>query len=87
MSLVELEGLNDALAEYIAPKAPPTEATFRIKTAWLLTRIFYEALWYWKAKQAGLAPFEVLYGKNHPKLLGAVSRPAVDLTRRLAEVQ
>lgn len=86
VNLVKLDGLDDALKKIIDPKAPPSEATLRIRTAWLLTRIFYEALWYWKVRTAGLSPYEVLYGRHRPKLLATISRPAVELTRRLAAV-
>lgn len=89
VSLVQVIGLDEAIVEaglgkILEKPKDYGEATLRIRTAWLLTRVSYEALWYWKAKKAGLNPTSVLYGPNHPKLLGKVSIPATDLTRRLA---
>jgi hypothetical protein len=88
-SLLNLEGLDDALhasgfGEIAAnPADHPVEA-LRIRTIWLITRLFYETRFYSRARKAGLDPVSALYGKNHPKFLGKVANYAVTITKLTA---
>jgi hypothetical protein len=48
----------------------------RIRTIWLLARLFYETKYYCLAKIAQLKPFNALYGDRHPKALTQISEVA-----------
>lgn len=60
------------------------EQAFRIRLVWVLSRLFYECALYVRAKEKGICPREALYGKTHPRLLGKVSKVALDASRRIA---
>lgn len=57
------------------------EASFRLRTVWLLARLFYEARFYTLAVRAKLKPFTALYSNGHPQALRKVSEPAHIYTR------
>jgi hypothetical protein len=85
-SLLNLNGLDDAIkasgmTELVANPSSHPEEAFRIRTIWLLTRIFYECQFYARARMAGLQPMSALYGKNHPKFLGKVSTYAITTSK------
>jgi hypothetical protein len=88
VSLLQLEGMDVALTASGIPDAKDSpEAAFRIRTIWLLTRLFYECLLYERAKRSGLKPYSALYGKNHPKFLGKVSYQAVTVSWKISPRQ
>lgn len=58
-----------------------TDASLRLRTVWLLARIFYETRFYTLAKRAQLSPHKALYGDGHPKALGKVSEAAMFYTK------
>lgn len=62
------------------PQTHP-EVALRIRAVWLLTRLFYEAHFFSRAKKFNLEPNSALYGNNHPKYLGKVSGYALKYTR------
>jgi hypothetical protein len=57
------------------------EASLRVRTIWLLARLFYETRYYPLAKMAELRPFDALYGDRHPKVLNNISVAAQDFTQ------
>lgn len=59
---------------------------FRIRLAWLLSRLTYEAAYFPIAKQRRLNPQKALFGKNHPKLLSAIVRAALETTRGILSI-
>lgn len=59
------------------------ESTLRLKTMWLITRLYYECRYYPMAKLAGLDPADALYGKNHPKALGKITPLALKASRKV----
>jgi hypothetical protein len=60
-------------------------AAFRIRLVWIVGRLVYEAAAYNRAKRARLCPARVLYGKLHPKWLGAVTKLILQATRKIAK--
>lgn len=60
------------------------EQAFRIRLVWVMSRLLYECALYTRAKERGISPHEALYGETHPKLLGKVSKIALDASRRIA---
>lgn len=52
------------------------EASFRLRTVWLLARLFYETRFYTLAVRAKLKPYDALYAAGHPQALQKVSEPA-----------
>lgn len=84
--LPQMEGLEEALASRPAAKVlvEPNlfpEAALRIRTMWILTRIFYESRYYPLAKASGVTPARALYGPRHPKALGAISNFALTFSQ------
>ena len=83
---LNLIGLDNAMIEsgltnlIYDPQTHP-ELALRIRTIWLLTRLFYEALFYWRAKKFNLDPVSALYGNNHPKFLGEVANCALKFSQ------
>jgi len=74
--LPQMEGLEEALSAKatkvtIDPVKFP-EAALRIRSMWILTRVYYESRYYPLAKLAGLQPDRALYGPNHPACLGKI---------------
>jgi hypothetical protein len=61
------------------------DASLRLRTVWLLSRLFYETRFYTLAKMAQLRPFKALYGDGHPRALRNVSEPAMEFTRLIFE--
>ena len=59
------------------------EKSLRVRSIWLLTRLFYETQFYPLAKLAGISPFHALYGPNHPKVLGEIAAHATKSTNLL----
>lgn len=55
----------------------------RIRTIWLLGRLYYEALLYPLAIKQRLQPYVVLYGEHQPKLLSQVSGVCSEYTRQV----
>lgn len=53
-----------------------SDASLRLRSVWLLARLFYETRFYTLAKMAKLNPFKSLYSDGHPKALEAVSAAA-----------
>ncbi|MER8505057.1 MULTISPECIES: hypothetical protein [unclassified Mesorhizobium] len=58
-------------------------ASFRIRMAWVLARLVYEAAAYGRAKALRLKPSEALYRRPPSKWLRLVSKIALDATLRL----
>jgi hypothetical protein len=84
-AVLNLAGLDDAIqasgmTELVANSAAHPEEILRIRTIWLLTRLFYETRLYPLAKKARVDPMSALYGKNHPKLLGKISTYALTIS-------
>ncbi|WP_315751459.1 MULTISPECIES: hypothetical protein [unclassified Bradyrhizobium] len=52
------------------------EASLRLRTVWLLARLFYESRIYMLAKMAKLNPYRALYGTESPKALHTISSAA-----------
>ena len=52
------------------------EGSLRLRTVWLLARLFYETRNYTLAKMAKLNPYKALYGEGSPKALLTVSEAA-----------
>ncbi len=52
------------------------EASLRLRTVWLLARLFYEARFYSLARMAQLTPYKALYLEGHPKALRTIQEPA-----------
>ncbi len=65
----------------------PADASLRLRTVWLLSRLFYESRFYTLAKRAQLRPFKALYGDGHPAALKTISEPAMNFTRLIFERQ
>jgi len=57
------------------------DASLRLRTVWLLARLFYETRFYTLAKRAQLSPSNALYGDGHPKALEKVSEAAMFYTK------
>jgi hypothetical protein len=57
-----------------------TEASLRVRTIWLLARLFYETRFYSLAKMAQIKPLKALYGINRPKTLGTIAEAAQHCT-------
>lgn len=57
------------------------EGSLRLRTVWLLARLFYERRMYTLAKMAKLNPYKALYGEGSPKALSMVSSAASIYTR------
>jgi hypothetical protein len=49
------------------------EASLRLRSVWLLARLFYETRFYTLAKMAKLTPFDALYGDSQPKAFEAIA--------------
>jgi hypothetical protein len=52
------------------------EGSLRLRTVWLLARLFYETRNYTLAKMAKLNPYKALYGEGSPKALGTALHAA-----------
>jgi hypothetical protein len=63
----------------------PPEASLRLRTVWLLARLFYETRFYTLAKRAQLTPYKALYADSHPKALKTVSEAAMLYTQLIFE--
>jgi hypothetical protein len=59
------------------------EASLRLRSLWLVTRVFYETRYYPLAKLAQVSPFSALYGNNHPKVLNTISGHAMTYTNKI----
>jgi hypothetical protein len=59
------------------------EGSLRLRTVWLLARLFYETRNYTLAKMAKLNPYKALYGEGSPKALDTVSSAASHYTQRI----
>jgi hypothetical protein len=59
------------------------ETSLRLRSVWLLTRLFYETRFYPLAKMAQVSPFRALYGPNHPNVLGRITAHAIESTNLL----
>jgi hypothetical protein len=57
------------------------EASLRLRTVWLLGRLFYETRFYSLAKAARMDPYTALYGTGCPKAYGLVSAAAAIYTK------
>lgn len=57
------------------------EGSLRLRTVWLLARLFYETRNYTLAKMAQLNPYKALYGAGSPKALSTVSSAASHYTQ------
>jgi hypothetical protein len=53
------------------------EGSLRLRTVWLLARLFYETRFHSLAKMAQLTPYKALYLDGHPKALRKVQEPAL----------
>lgn len=51
------------------------DASLRLRTVWLLARIFYESRFYMLAKMAQLKPQRALYLEGHPQALNKIREP------------
>ena len=60
------------------------ETAFRIRIAWIVGRLAYEAAAYHRAKAKALVPQKVLYGTPVPKWLGKVAAECAKATRAIA---
>jgi hypothetical protein len=54
---------------------------YRIRLIWLLSRIFYECHFFVSAVKQRVDPFEALYAKKPPKLLGSMGKLAIAATQ------
>jgi hypothetical protein len=61
------------------------DASLRLRTVWLLARLFYESRYYPLAKMAQIKPFRALYGDGHPKALATVAEAAHIYTELIFE--
>ncbi|MEY9360703.1 hypothetical protein ABH994_003424 [Bradyrhizobium yuanmingense] len=52
------------------------EASFRLRTVWLLAKLFYERRFYTLAIRAKMKPYSALYSDGHPEALRKISEPA-----------
>ena len=57
------------------------EGSLRLRTVWLLARLFYETRNYTLAKMAKLNPYKALYGTGSPKVLSTISSTAAHYTK------
>jgi hypothetical protein len=57
------------------------EGSLRLRTVWLLARLFYETRNYTLAKMAKLNPYNALYGNGSPKALSTISAAAALYTQ------
>ncbi|WP_201169638.1 hypothetical protein [Halorhodospira halophila] len=55
----------------------------RVRTIWILGRLFYESLLYPRALKKRLHPHGVLYGQYHPELLSKVSGVCSEYSRKV----
>jgi len=62
-----------------------SEQSLRVRTIWLLARLFYESRFYPLAKLANHRPFSVLYGKRSPSTLHLIAGAAHEYTQKIAE--
>lgn len=58
----------------------PPDASLRVRTVWLLARLFYETRFYTLAQRAKLNPYKALYKDPHPEALKTVSEAAMFYT-------
>jgi hypothetical protein len=58
-----------------------TDASLRLRTVWLLARLFYETRFYPLAKMAQFTPYQALYGNGHPRALHTIQEPAALYTQ------
>lgn len=58
---------------------------FRIKLAWLMARLTYEAPLYARAKLKRLDPNSAIYGPNHPSRLSKISRLALQTSKQVVQ--
>lgn len=56
---------------------------FRIRGVWIVARIFYESLYYYKVKKMLIGPIPFLYGENRPKILTEIADLAMKTTKRI----
>lgn len=56
---------------------------FRIRTIWLLGRLYYESLLYPRALKRRLQPYVVLYGEHQPDLLSQIAGVCSEFTRKV----
>jgi hypothetical protein len=61
------------------------EGSLRLRTVWLLARLFYETRNYTLAKMAQLNPYKALYGPGSPKALDTISAAASHYTQLVFE--
>jgi hypothetical protein len=61
------------------------DASMRLRTVWLLARLFYETRFYTLAKRAQVDPYKALYADGHPNALKAVSDLAMLYTKLIFE--
>lgn len=59
------------------------EGSLRLRTVWLLGRLFYERRFYRLAKAAHIDPYKALYGPGCPKAYSKVSGAAALYTQRV----
>lgn len=59
---------------------------FRLNLIWLVVRIAYEARYWPRARATRLRPESALFGKNHPKRLGDISRVALAASREIVGI-
>ncbi len=57
------------------------DASLRVRTVWLLGRLFYERRFYSLAKTARIDPYKALYGPGCPKAHATVSSAAAHFTQ------
>lgn len=62
-----------------------SEESLRVRTIWLLARLFYEAQFYQLAKMANHRPFDVLYGARSPKALWTIAEAAHTWTNKVVD--
>lgn len=63
------------------------EASFRLRTVWLLARLFYESRNYTLAKNARLDPYQALYSTGRPRSFDAISTAATMYTQLIFRAQ
>lgn len=84
--LKSLSQMDDVLGERPGLLPPhyenyPVEIKFRIRLVWILSRLTYEAAFYYRARKAQLEAGSALYGANQPKALSEIAGLAVEATR------
>jgi len=63
------------------------EASLRLRTVWMLGRLYYERRFYTFAKRAKIDPYSALYGTGFPKAYGTILTTASIYTRQIFESQ